>query len=137
MSRHLALQTCSQHRFRNTIVWEMLKDFSITTRGTFKVCRLEALGRGPRHLAQSSVIGTHSEYETVPYGLLMSYGQDQQENFRKAAVYIDKILRGAKPADLPVQQPTRFKLIINLKAAKALSLSIPTSLLMAADDVIE
>ena len=75
--------------------------------------------------------------ETVPYGLLMSYGQDQPEYFRKAAVYVDKILRGAKPADLPVQQPTRFKQIINLKAAKVLGLTIPASLLITADEVIE
>jgi len=75
--------------------------------------------------------------ETVSYGLLISYGQDQPEYFRKAAIYVDKILRGTKPADLPVQQPTRFKLIINLKAAKALALTIPTSLLIAADEVIE
>jgi putative ABC transport system substrate-binding protein len=75
--------------------------------------------------------------EMVPYGLLMSYGQDFPDYFRKAAGYADKILRGAKPADLPVEQPTRFKQVINLKVAKALGLTIPSSLLVTADEVIE
>ena len=75
--------------------------------------------------------------EMVPYGVLISYGQDFPDYFRKAAGYVDKILRGAKPADLPVEQPTRFKQVINLKAAKALGLTIPSSLLITADEVIE
>jgi putative ABC transport system substrate-binding protein len=75
--------------------------------------------------------------EMVPYGLLMSYGQDFPDYFRKAAGYADKILRGAKPADLPIEQPTRFKQVINLKAAKVLGLTIPSSLLVTADEVIE
>jgi putative ABC transport system substrate-binding protein len=75
--------------------------------------------------------------EMVPYGLLMSYGQDFPDYFRKAASYADKILRGAKPADLPVEQPTRFKQVINLKAGKALGLTLPPSLLVTADEVIE
>jgi putative tryptophan/tyrosine transport system substrate-binding protein len=70
-------------------------------------------------------------------GLLMSYGQDFAEYLRKAAVYADKILKGAKPADLPVEQPTVLKLAINLKTAKALGLTIPTPLLIAADEIIE
>jgi putative tryptophan/tyrosine transport system substrate-binding protein len=70
-------------------------------------------------------------------GLLLSYGQDFAEYLRKAAVYADKILKGAKPADLPVEQPTMLKLAINLKTAKALGLTIPTPLLIAADEVIE
>jgi putative ABC transport system substrate-binding protein len=75
--------------------------------------------------------------EIVPYGLLISYGQDFPEYFRKAAGYTDKILRGAKPAELPVEQPTRLKQVINLRAAKALGLTLPSSLLVAADEVIE
>jgi putative tryptophan/tyrosine transport system substrate-binding protein len=75
--------------------------------------------------------------EMVPHGLLLSYGQDFPDFFRRAVGYVDKILKGAKPADLPVEQPTRFKLVINLKTAKGLGLTIPPSLLITADEVID
>jgi putative ABC transport system substrate-binding protein len=70
-------------------------------------------------------------------GGLLSYGPDQVDISSRAATYVDRILRGAKPADLPVQFPTKFEMIVNLKTAKALGLAIPPSILLRVDEVIE
>ena len=80
-------------------------------------------------------IYNHSQY--VVDGGLMTYGVNQTDLDRRAATYVDKILKGAKPADLPVEQPTKFELVINRKAANSLGLKIPDSVFLRADEVIE
>ena len=79
----------------------------------------------------------YNSREYVEIGGLMSYGANTPDLFRRAAEYVDKTLRGAKPADIPVEQPTKFDLVINLTTAKALGLTIPDKLLALADEVIE
>ena len=87
--------------------------------------------------AQHRLPAVYSLRVFVAAGGLMSYGTDQVEMFRKAASYVDQILKGAKPADLPVQAPTKYETVVNLKTAKALGLEVPPSLLVRADEVIE
>jgi putative tryptophan/tyrosine transport system substrate-binding protein len=87
--------------------------------------------------AKNRMPAIYSRGDYVENGGLMSYGPDQTERFRRGAVFVDKILKGAKPADLPVEQPKKFEFIINLKAAKQIGLTIPPNVLARADKVIK
>jgi putative ABC transport system substrate-binding protein len=90
-----------------------------------------------RLAARYRLPAVYSDRLFVVAGGLMCYGTDRTDQFRQAASYVDRILRGAKPADLPVQVPTRYETVVNLRTAKALGLTVPPALLVAADEVIE
>ncbi len=86
---------------------------------------------------RSRVPSIFYDSQLVDAGGLMSYAASQNDNFRRAAAYVDKILKGAKPGELPIEQPTKFELVINMKTAKAMGFTIPRSILLRADRVIE
>jgi len=111
-------------RFRALIVLEDPLTFGLRV----NIAKLAASNQLP------AIYGLRAHIEA---GGLMSYGADLSDTFVRVAGYVDRILKGARPADLPVEQPTKFELVINLKTAKALGLTIPPSLLARADQVIE
>jgi putative tryptophan/tyrosine transport system substrate-binding protein len=92
---------------------------------------------GSAFMAQSQLPAIYWDRGFADAGGLMSYGPNVRALMRRAAYYVDRILKGAKPADLPVEQPTTFELVINLKAAKGLGLTLPPTLLIQADEVIQ
>jgi putative ABC transport system substrate-binding protein len=87
--------------------------------------------------SKSRLPSMYNNQEALDAGGLMSYGADQADSYRRVAYYVDRILKGAKPADLPVEQPTKFELVINLKTAKQIGLTIPPNVLARADRVIK
>jgi len=94
--------------------------------------------RGIAELAKKTRLPTaFQRRENVEAGGLLSYGANLNDQFHQVAIYVDRILKGTRPADLPVEQPTKFELVINLKTAKALGLTVPPNLLAIADEVIE
>jgi putative ABC transport system substrate-binding protein len=88
-------------------------------------------------LHRYNVPAVYANSEFAGDGGLLSYGVDQTDTFRRAATYVDRILRGEKPGDLPVQFPTKFEMVVNRKTARALGLEVPLSILVRADEVIE
>jgi putative ABC transport system substrate-binding protein len=105
----------------------------VPTSATF----IQARGRLVGLAAKGRLPAVYSAREFVDAGGLLAYGPNLRDLFQRAATYVDRILKGAKPADLPVEQPTRFELVINITAAKALGLTIPQSVLARADQIVE
>ena len=102
-----------------------------------EVVLLDRKARILQFAAERQLPAIYGYREFAEAGGLIFYGPSWPDLFRRSATYIDKILKGAKPADLPIEQPTKFELVINLKPAKVLGLTIPQSLLATADEVIE
>jgi putative ABC transport system substrate-binding protein len=115
------------------MVRERAQAFVVMSDGVLFNYRIQIAGMALQNLLP----GASTQREYADAGLLLSYGVDFSDLFRRSAGFVDKIFKGAKPADLPVEQPTKFDLVINLTTAKALGLEFPPSLLARADQVIE
>jgi putative tryptophan/tyrosine transport system substrate-binding protein len=130
----LAAHTPTEYADAFTLLGRVLVDALLVSRGPYQFTNRRLIVDFAR---QSRLPDIHAYREAVEIGALMSYGPDVSDLFRRSAAYVDKILKGAKPADLPIEQPTKFTLVINLKTAKALGLTVPPSLLARADEVVE
>jgi putative tryptophan/tyrosine transport system substrate-binding protein len=133
----LDVRTPPEHENAFAVMTQMHADAFIDILGGADRSNSATTGRVLQLAMRHRLPAIYQSEDFVAEGGLMSYGPSLADAFRQAATYVDKILNGAKPADLPVEQPTKFRLVINLKTAKALGLTIPESLLVRADQVIE
>jgi ABC-type uncharacterized transport system substrate-binding protein len=140
-ARELGLQLYSMEVSRTDKFEGAFKEATKAGSGALAVTQNALVNSNQKRIAdlaaKNRLPAIYNRGDWVASGGLMSYGADQVEPTRRAAVFVDKILKGAKPADLPVEQPTRFELMINLKTAKALGLTIPPVVMMRADKVIK
>jgi ABC-type uncharacterized transport system substrate-binding protein len=133
----LEARTPTEHENAFAVMAQMRADALINILGGADRSNSATTGRVLQLAMKHRLPTIYQSGDFVVEGGLMSYGPSLADEFRHAATYVDKILKGAKPSDLPVEQPTKFELVINLKTAKALGLTIPSSLLARADEVIE
>jgi putative tryptophan/tyrosine transport system substrate-binding protein len=133
----LDVRTPPEHVNAFAVMAEMHADALIDILGGADRSNSATTGRVLQLAMRHRLPAIYQSEDFVAEGGLMSYGPSLTDAFRQAATYVDKMLNGAKPADLPVEQPIKFRLVINLKTAKALGLTIPESLLVRADQVVE
>jgi putative ABC transport system substrate-binding protein len=133
----LQVHTPPEHESAFAVMDQMRADALIDILGAADRSNSATTGRILQLAMKHRLPAIYQSEDLVAEGGLMSYGPSLADEFRRAAAYVDKILKGAKPADLPVEEPTRFQLVINLKTAKAIDIMLPTSILVRADNVIE
>ena len=130
----LAAHTPTEYTDAFTLLGRVRVDALLVSASSYEIANRRLIVDFAR---QRRLPDTHGSREAVELGALMSYGADPDDLWRRSAAYVDKILKGAKPRDLPIEQPTKFDLVINLNTAKVLGLTIPPSVLARADEVIE
>jgi putative ABC transport system substrate-binding protein len=133
----IEVRTPPEHESAFAVIAQMRADALVDILGRADGSNSATTGRVLQLAMKHRLPAIYQSEDLVAEGGLMSYGPSLADQFRQAATYVDRILKGAKPADLPVEQPTKFTLAINLKTAKALGLTIPQSLLVRADEIIQ